>query len=235
MNFQLFEDKNFLMSTIEKVRALKRINNCWICEGWREIKFSYKPEFISEEMNDGSVSLHLSFENYIPSETTFQDGLFVSHRMCPPGDLFFYFTMNKVPVVNFPSEMVVALSSPIYHTVNDHTEEKIYKLEKVCKIEVLLNNSVISEAMKSNLEYCVPRPEPRKINKKKIRIPWVFEISCWYNYGLKYEGESDDFFRQMFENDVKRFNLAKDAKDTKIEDKVRKILLENYKQMFYSK
>ena len=49
---------------IETVRKIRGKNNCWICEGFREIKFEYIPKEPIEDPNNHLVKLHLNFDDY---------------------------------------------------------------------------------------------------------------------------------------------------------------------------
>lgn len=45
---------NNKLSTSRLVREIKSKNNCWICEGWREVKFTYKPKANKFNNNNNS-------------------------------------------------------------------------------------------------------------------------------------------------------------------------------------
>lgn len=77
---------------------------CWICQGWQEIEFrNSRPSNCSESF------VHLDFENYAPVKMQPLADEFRTVRMCPVGDIKFYFTLTP------PTREV---ASP-YHEVAD--------------------------------------------------------------------------------------------------------------------
>jgi hypothetical protein len=98
--YKIDNEHPLIKSNILNVRKIRAKNSCWICEGWREIKFSYKP--INQE-NAGSykVKLHLSFEDYKATDMLLNIDVFVNYRMCPPGEYYYYYTVNGEPVENY--------------------------------------------------------------------------------------------------------------------------------------
>lgn len=77
---------------------LHAYSNCWICEGWSQMKFVFvsgatAPRTVQPNEN---VFLHLSFEHYIadymPPE---KEGTYYSLRMVPPGPLRYFYTINE--------------------------------------------------------------------------------------------------------------------------------------------
>lgn len=82
---------------------LKTSSNCWICEGWTQVKFRFDPYSSNnppdkELTEQDKVFIHLSFDNYEP-DVMFADNYDVYHvtRMVPPIDFNYYFTINGVP------------------------------------------------------------------------------------------------------------------------------------------
>lgn len=80
-------------------------SNCWICEGWTQVKFRFEPG-VSDGTKDHdpfkAIKLHLEFEQYVgdlmlPDE---QDPkAYVTYRMLPPGThKYFYSVANKMTV-----------------------------------------------------------------------------------------------------------------------------------------
>jgi hypothetical protein len=81
-------------TTIDKVRKIRSKNNCWICDGFREIEFEYVPEEPLEDPNRNLVKIHLNFDNYKSFDMIYNDGKYHMARMCPPGDIYYFFTNN---------------------------------------------------------------------------------------------------------------------------------------------
>lgn len=70
-------------------------DNCWICNGWVEIRFKIE-DGCSSFFTGDPVFLHLDFENYRPmymDKDPEDPSSFVLNRMCPPNrDVCFFFS-----------------------------------------------------------------------------------------------------------------------------------------------
>ena len=93
-------NKDYLLrkTGIEKVRKIRGKNNCWICEGFREVKFEYIPKEPILDPNNHLVKLHLNFDDYRPFDMIWNGSLFQIVRMCPPGEVSYFFTVDSIPV-----------------------------------------------------------------------------------------------------------------------------------------
>ena len=97
--YRISEEHPLISSNTINLKKLRGKNNCWICEGWREIKFNYKPNDVTKNEND-NIKVYLNFENYksinlnelsyIKNELNENDSNFQIHRVCPPGELYFF-------------------------------------------------------------------------------------------------------------------------------------------------
>ena len=243
--YRIANDHPLNRSSIINVQKLRSKNNCWICEGWREIKFHYKPNKYEGDLKSAYVRLHLNFENYKSFELKLVDDGFVCHRMCPSGILNFFLTMNGIPIDNY---------GPITHELKDaiiYTQEekpKIYEDEeddedlekelkkfiitKVAQTNVEINPEVISSVGYRNmLKYCIPRPGKESL-KKRPKTPWTFPTSIWAFYGYDIDGEPDIAYNNAFEFDYNRCNFGKDKDlSTDEEFELKNILRNKYKQM----
>ena len=85
-------------STIEKIRKIRGKNNCWICEGFREIQFEYIPEEPINDPTNHLVKLHLDFDDYKPFDMIYNGSKYQIIRMCPPGEVKYFFTVDTEPV-----------------------------------------------------------------------------------------------------------------------------------------
>ena len=242
--YRLDEEHPLIRSNIINIQKLRSKNNCWICEGWREIKFNYKPNKIPENFENSFVKLHLNFENYKSYELIFNDDSYICYRMCPPGLLNFFLTLNGIPIDNY-GPITYNLKDAIIYTQelqkNENEEEELetekeskkFIITKVAHINVQLNKEVINPKTYENLlKYCIPRPEKNKNFKKRPRSPWTFPISIWAWYGYDYNGEKDSLYNDAFEFDYDRCKFSKD-KDLSEDDEIdlKNILRENYKKL----
>ena len=92
------KDYNLRKTRIEKIRKIRGKNNCWICEGFREVQFEFIPEQPILDPNNHLVKLHLDFDGYKPFDMIFDGTKYQIIRMCPPGDVHYFFTIDTIPV-----------------------------------------------------------------------------------------------------------------------------------------
>ena len=85
-------------TSVDTVRKIRGKNNCWICEGFREIQFEFIPEEPIVDPNNHLVKLHLNFDNYRPFDMICNGDKFQIVRMCPPGEIHYFFTVDSFPV-----------------------------------------------------------------------------------------------------------------------------------------
>ena len=143
--YRISEDHPLISSNIINLKKLRAKNNCWICEGWREIKFNYKPPNSSENENleKNYVKLYLNFENYkninlnelfYNSNTTNveknSNSSFICHRMCPPGELYFFLSRNGTPITNYGPFNYILKDAIIY---TEDIKPREYEDEKIEK------------------------------------------------------------------------------------------------------
>ena len=92
------KDYNLRKTNVDLVRKIRGKNNCWICEGFREIQFEYVPDVPISDPNNHLVKLHLDFDGYRPFDMIFNGTKYQIIRMCPPGDVNYFFTVDTKPV-----------------------------------------------------------------------------------------------------------------------------------------
>ena len=83
---------------IDNVRKLRSLNNCWICDGYREVKFIYQPKEPILDQQNHIVKIHLDFEDYKPFDMMCIGSKFQIVRMCPPGEINYFFSLDTIPV-----------------------------------------------------------------------------------------------------------------------------------------
>ena len=77
----------------KKMIQQKASGRCWICEGWKEVEFTWTntdPTLVDPE----PVYLHLDFDEWkgdLMLKKT--DTVYSSIRMCPPGNIKYFFTI----------------------------------------------------------------------------------------------------------------------------------------------
>lgn len=120
--YGIAKQTNIIKTSISKVRKIRAKNNCWICEGWKEVPFSYSPE---PDVNSAllTVKLHLNFENWKPFDMHFTKGKFSCTRMCPPGPVLFFFSVDKCPVENYGTTTFDLSDPVIYEFDTEYNQE----------------------------------------------------------------------------------------------------------------
>ena len=248
--YRISDEHPLISSNIIKVKKLRAKNNCWICEGWREIIFNYKPNDINEEQND-KIKLFLNFENYrntnlnelhfVKNGSNENESLFQCCRVCPPGDLYFFLSRNGVPLRNY-GKLNHNLKESITYTGEEKSNSneknfKHYTITKVAHRTVEINPDVIdTKNYKSNLEFCVPRPVyNKKLIHNEENLVWKFSNSIWSYYGYNFQGEPDEKYTAAFEFDYSRCNFDKDKDILRLnvdeKNKIKNFLKENYKKI----
>ena len=246
--YRISEEHPLIKSNVLNTKKLRSKNNCWICEGWREVKFNYKPNNKQEEnITDSMASLHLNFENYKSYNMKLIHNNFLCHRMCPPGPLYFFIAINGIPVDNY-GQITHEIKEAIIYTQekkpkefiddedDENEEQKQFIITKVAKTQVEINPEVISTDDGNYIKmikHCIPRPEKKLNLKKRPRTPWSFPISIWAWYGYDYNGEKESTYSSAFEFDYDRGKFAKDKDliDSQDEENLRFTLKEHYKQI----
>lgn len=77
----------------KKMIHQKASGRCWICEGWKEVEFTWAntdPSLVDPE----PVYLHLDFDEWKGDLMLKKaDNVYSSTRMCPPGKINYFFTI----------------------------------------------------------------------------------------------------------------------------------------------
>lgn len=80
---------------------LKASSNCWICEGWSEVLFKYKPGVSDNDAEHDMyvpIWVHLESDQYQPDlmlPDPMDPEVYISRRMVPPGLLKYYFSIGE--------------------------------------------------------------------------------------------------------------------------------------------
>ncbi len=84
-------------------KKLVATNNCWVCEGWTLVKFTFIPQESSlDYLETGEpVYLNLEFEKFQPDPLHYdsEKEYYSLTRMVPPGPLHYYYTIRGRRVV----------------------------------------------------------------------------------------------------------------------------------------
>ena len=208
----LYEAENYkvfpqiLVSPINKIRDS---NNCWVCECWNEIEFSLvinnkdiKPKYIV-------VKLHLDFENYSPCDMIYKKRCFKLVRMCPPGKVKYFFTVDGNPVYNCYKEFdyqIKEFEKPIKYSFNEEYIEQFNNIKFIDSEEEDDNNTneIKNHIININKNYLGGdiiidiqqdiRDKNNKLISKTIYIN---------NYGLRYVTPNNNIITKDYQSTLK--------------------------------
>ena len=98
LSYPLSKSYNLRKTHIDKVRNLRGLNKCWICDGYKEIEFNFIPKEPILDTNNHIVKIHLNFDDYKPFDMLCLGSKYQIVRMCPPGEIHYFFTVDTIPV-----------------------------------------------------------------------------------------------------------------------------------------
>ena len=208
-------DKNYALrkTSIEAIRKIRNKNNCWICDGFREIEFEFKFKKKFENPMNHIVKIHLNFDGYKPFDMIFNDGVYHMARMCPPGNISYFFTCDTEVI--HPDEIEgknefkkIGYSKDIInYTFDDEYMEEIKNLKERLHYEMTKQNSQ-ADITETNNEQTTQ--ENRSSSSKKIisiksdqNISITVDTICKMN--IKYNPHIiDENYRKLFKFSVPR-------------------------------
>lgn len=171
----------------QKSKSLKLKNkNCWICQKWNEVEFKWR-NGKSGPYGEEPIMVHLSFENYVGFELQEQsDSYYRTIRMCPPRNIFFYFTLKGKFYLSSEYEII------------DKTIETDYGL-----INSL--NTLDNPPSPSQLWFELkPRAKPRdNMFKKEEELPWDFGKSVF----REYIADTPELLKECFNEDIEKSKI----------------------------
>ena len=170
-----FDKKYKLRKTsIEKVRKIRSKNNCWICDGFREIEFEYIPEKPIDDPNNHLVKIHLSFDNYKSFDMIYNDGKYYMARMCPPGEITYFFTFDAEVVKKEGKDgknefkKISYTSDYISYTFDNEYMEELKNAKQKLTYEIIKGASTVNNS--NNTGDSSPLPSPDKLRRKRKGI-----------------------------------------------------------------
>lgn len=205
---------------------LHACSNCWICEGWTEVKFEWTPGISSDRpVNpEEGVYLHLECDGWEPDlmlPDPDKPGTFTSIRMVPPGQVKFYFTLGDEEVVlaqDKPSVEEAEYDDDIKQLDVPHTNI----LQNIIQKKELISKTIIADMN------CQPRPPPKSLKKNaRLKTPWDFFKSVFKDY----KPDNDKIRAKCFEFDWECSKLPKIIKDDTDRAQIRKYLNGIYKHL----
>lgn len=163
----------------------KILSNCWICEGWTQMKFTYKKTALDDP--DDNVFLHLEFESF-KAEVMIYDSMaeeYVSVRMVPPGALKYFYTVSG-KVVLTQSMHYKQLQKGVKSITDCGQMKEELKEVVVSKTNyydnIAVSKQLISKNWLSSIK-AIPREPLRRIpRKKRVKTPWSLDKSIFKTY-----------------------------------------------------
>ena len=136
-----------LASPINKMRSG---NNCWICQCWREIEFVLDIKLKDVKPKYTVVKIHLDFENYKPFDMIYKKKCFRIIRMCPPGKIKYFFTIDGNPAKRCYKEykyQIKEYEKPIIYTFDQKY------IEQYNNVKSMLLRTISQNEMKVNTNF----------------------------------------------------------------------------------
>jgi hypothetical protein len=202
----------------EKIK-LSACSNCWICEGWTEVKFEFTPGISSNVPHDPDKPLYLQissddYEKDLMLPDPEKSGTYSSLRMVPPGETSFYFS--------FGEKTIVADDHP--NRVTTDTENMTVPKTNILE-NIIQTNMLITKTYLTNMK-CFPRPPPKNMaNKIRLKTPWDFFKSVFSTY----KPDDKKILNGCFEFDWDSTKIEKVVKNGDEFMEVKMYLKENYK------
>ena len=133
---------SLIKSKISKIQKIRGINNCWICDRWKEIEFTLELQNKDIKPKYNIIKIHLDFDGYEPYDMIYKKQKFRIVRMCPPGKIKYFFSVDGNPIENCYKEFdyrIKEFEKPLKYVFNKNFIEQYNNMIKNNK-EILKNN-----------------------------------------------------------------------------------------------
>lgn len=169
------------------------MDNCWICEQWNDVEFSWRPE-ISGPLSKDPLFIHFDLDNFEPDLMEIQpDGSFKLNRMLPPKEIKYFFSSDGVST---------AANDQMQTLLPTEFNENIVFYDKVAtNIKIQTVNVIEVEPSTALEDYsfmtkCKPR-QRRRFRAAETIDRWTIPKSLFKDY--KFDNEK--FLDRCFEFD----------------------------------
>ena len=197
-------------------------SNCWVCEGWVEHEFRFRPHGLEE---NSEVFILLSFDGYRPRKLTKTD----YHRirvMCPPKrDIYYIFYQDEryKTAQDLPRERLDAKRLKKYALSNDLRDSvpKYLNVLLIPEARPVISSSYVEQVV------CVPR-DGLELLYRVISKPqfWHYEGSLFKNYKRDTPALLDECFEYDWnQTKLQRLYLERGKEEFAL---LKKIMRENY-------
>ena len=210
-------DKNYSLrkTSIEAIRKIRNKNNCWICDGFREIEFEFKFKKKMENPMNHIIKIHLNFDDYKPFDMIYNEGVYHMARMCPPGNISYFFTCDTEVI--HPDEIegknefkkIGYSKDYIKYTFDEEYMEEIKNLKARLHYEMTKQNSK-ADLTEQNNDQEIKEDNKKDNSSKKLislntdqKISITVDTLCKMN--IKYNPHIiDSNYRKLFKFSVPR-------------------------------
>lgn len=173
----------FGTKTMKELVKMKVYNNCWICEGWTEMKFTFHyKSFNYYDFKEGDlVYIHFNFDNFEHEEMIPDDnGIFTIIRMVPPCDLKYFYSINKEVILYDPKKEVVEIKDGDFDFIKSLPILHVPKTNIIR--DIIQKKGEFSELIIDKL-LCIPRPNQKvPVRNRRVKTPWSFNNSIFKQY-----------------------------------------------------
>lgn len=196
-------------------------DNCWICEKWVEVAFTWKPE-VSGAAKELPIYIHLDFDSFKPTLLDTTKDHFSVTRMVPPGLIRFFFSADSDLMVSQEYNTKVLENSLRIEFPGQNNEKSYLNIGKVNLI------FIETEEWDSDGPNVKPRNEARIKEWTEVqvcRIPWDFNQSSFKDYRF----DTDEVLARCCDFDFYISNIKDIIPDVKVREEVKGILVAHYR------
>ncbi|CAD8094383.1 unnamed protein product [Paramecium sonneborni] len=208
----------------QKVNMINKLDVCWICEGWQEIKFQWNPK--SGPLQTEPIFIHFDFDDYKPYLMTFLNKEFFFVKMCPPNTSIKYFFTNPILGIQCIAEDQNVLS----------LHQALPSIPFLYNNEILVDGNtmtMINELITNNNQILFDRYVPL-IQVKPRETMVLFDFSPYLNIASTkwsvetsifryFPPDTDQLIEECFEFDYQNSKINRLVKETELQD-VKEIL-----------
>ncbi|CAD8157226.1 unnamed protein product [Paramecium octaurelia] len=216
----------------QKVNMINKLDVCWICEGWQEIKFQWNQK--SGTLRSEPIFIHFDFDDYKPYLMTFLNGAFFFVKMCPPNRSIKYFFTNPILGIQCIAEdqNVLYLHQPLPSIPFLYNNEILVDGNTMQMI-----NELISPANQVLFDRYVPlvQAKPRETMALFDFSPYLNIASTKWSVETSifryFPPDTDKLIEECFEFDYQNSKINRLVKETELQE-VKEILKQFYVQIF---
>jgi NLR family CARD domain-containing protein 3 len=212
----------------EKRQEFKASSNCWICEGWKQVKFTFVPRTSTEDIIDEftPVYIHLDWDDYEPDLMVrdFETGIHSVIRMVPPREIKYFYTFGDHHIRIAKDQPVMNNFSTYEMDIHNEVNINIPKMNFINNF--YSTKSLITEEFLNKMSV-KPRPDPKNPPiRVRPKTPWDFNKSIF----AAYKQDTPELLDNCFETDWENSRIPKIVKGDG-EEEVKEFLRSQYRSI----